>query len=169
MDFVSIIYAKNIIVLRSMKLILYPLITILLLLSSCQKDGLDSIEYFAFGNAYGMCQGNCTNFFLVKDNSVYPDDMDYYAGSSLKFKTEALPDEKYIRAKELIENFPGYLSKNPGKTFGCPDCADQGGIHIEIKENRQIKTWHFDTNISSLPPEIREYVKEISNVIEELK
>ena len=152
-----------------MKIKIIPPIVLLLFLSSCTKETLDNPDYFAFGNAFGMCQGNCANFFLIKDNSIYPDEMDYYSGTSLKFKSEVLPDEKYNLAKELIENFPDYLLKNPDKTFGCPDCADQGGIHIEIKEKGKIKRWHFDTVISNLPSGIQEYVQQILNVIEELK
>jgi len=152
-----------------MKIKIIPPIVLLLFLSSCTKESLDHPDYFAFGNAFGMCQGNCANFFLMKDKSIYPDEMDYYSGTSLKFKSEVLPEEKYNLAKELIENFPDYLLKNPDKTFGCPDCADQGGIHIEIKENGKIMRWHFDTIISNLPAIIQEYVQEISNVIEELK
>lgn len=154
---------------KSLKIKIVPLISLLLLLSSCTKDNLDNLDYFAFGNAYGMCQGNCANFFLVKGESVFPDEMDYYSGTSLKFKSEVLPKEKYNLAKALIEDFPDYLIKNPNKTFGCPDCADQGGIHIEIKEKGQIIRWHFDTTISNIPVEIQEYIQEISDVIEELK
>jgi len=152
-----------------MKIKIVTFIVILILSSSCTKDNLDNIDSFSFGSAYGFCQGNCANFFIIKDGDIYPDDMDYYPGSSLKFKSEALPNEKYNLAKKLIDGFPEYLIENPNKTFGCPDCADQGGIHIEIEEKGQIKRWHFDTTISNLPTEIREYVQEISNVIEELK
>jgi hypothetical protein len=152
-----------------MKNRLAPVIIFLLFIISCSKDNLDNLDYFAFGNAFGMCQGNCATFFLIKDKSIYPDDMDYYLGNLLKFKSEVLPDEKYNLAQELIDNFPDYLIKNPNKTFGCPDCADQGGIHIEIQEKGVIKRWHFDTTISNLPAEIQDYVQGISNLIEKLK
>lgn len=152
-----------------MKIKIASFLVMLLFLSSCSEDNLDNLDYFAFGNSFGMCQGNCATFFLIKDKSIYPDDMDFYTGSSLKFKAEVLSNEKYDLAQELIENFPDYLIINPDKTFGCPDCADQGGIHIEIQEDGVIKRWHFDTTISNLPTEIQDYVQEISNVIEELK
>ncbi len=140
----------------------------MILMLSCEKEKFDDLEYFAFGNAYGFCLGNCANFFMIRDNNVYPDEMDRY-GDPLIFKSVALPVEKFNLAKKLIDDFPSYLTDNPDKTFGCPDCADQGGIHIEIKENGQIKKWHFDTNISNLPARIQDYVKEVSDVIEKLK
>lgn len=152
-----------------MKTIIVPFVLILIFSSSCTKEDLNDIDYFSFGSAQGFCQGNCADFFMIKDGAVYPDDIDYYSGSSLKFKSEPLPAEKYKLAKKLIDDFPSYLIKNPDSTFGCPDCADQGGIHIEIMEKGQIKRWHFDTVISSLPAGIREYVQEVSEVIGELR
>lgn len=153
----------------SMKVKIAFIIATFLILSSCTKDNLDNLDYFAFGDAYGMCQRDCATFFLLKDKKLYSDDMDYYMETSLKFKSEVMSSEKYNLAKELIENFPDYLLQNPNKTFGCPDCIDQGGIHIEIQEKGLTKRWHFDTTISNLPSEIQDYVLEISNVIEELK
>ena len=151
-----------------MKNIIAPLFGLMVFLSSCEKVNFDDLEYFAFGDAHGFCAGNCTNFFMIKDNNVYPDDMDRYI-EPLEFKSAALPAEKYYLAKKLIRTFPSYLMDNPDKTFGCPDCADQGGIHIEIKENGQTMKWHFDTNISNLPEAIQDYVKEVSDVINQLK
>ncbi len=152
-----------------MKTRIVPFVLILMFSSSCTKEDLDNIDYFSFGSAHGFCQGNCADFFMIKDGAVYPDDIDYYSGSSLKFKSEPLTAENYKLAKKLVDGFPSYLIKNPDRTFGCPDCADQGGIHIEIKEKGQIKRWHFDTAISNLPAGIQEYVQEMTEVIEELK
>jgi hypothetical protein len=166
---ISITYDNYYIDTEAMRNKIVPLIGLLLFLSFCTKDKLDNLDYFAFGDAYGLCQGNCANFFIIKDGDIYPDDMDYYFESSLKFKSDALPVEKYDLANKLIDSFPTYLIDNPNKTFGCPDCVDQGGIHIEIKEKGQIKRWHFDTTISSLPCEIQDYVQEIAVVLEQLK
>lgn len=142
---------------------------ILSLSASCTKETLENIDYFVFGSAHGFCLSNCADFFVVKNGNLYPDDFDYYYESALKFKSEALSIEKYNLAKKLIDDFPVYLINNPDKTFGCPDCADQGGLHIEISERGQIKRWHFDTRISNLPYQIQDYVQEISTVIEEFK
>ena len=151
-----------------MKIKIISLFILLVFLFSCTKVNLDDIDYFAFGSAHGFCMGNCADFFIIQDGKIYPDDMDYYNSSAMKYKTEALPAEKYKLAKTLIDNFPKYLNDNPDKTFGCPDCADQGGIHIEIKDKGQIKIWHFDTNISNLPVSIQDYVQEISSVIDQM-
>jgi hypothetical protein len=140
-------------------------IILFVLLFSCEKNDLSDIEYFAFGTAYGMCYGNCANFFLIKDNNLYPDNMTYFISDSLIFSNVALPGEKYDIASKLIKDFPEYLERNPDLTFGCPDCHDQGGIHIKIIEKGQPKWWHIDTDIIQQPDEIKPYVKEILDVI----
>jgi hypothetical protein len=150
--------------------ILFATFIVFISLSGCTKENLDNIDYFAFGSAHGFCLSNCADFFLIDDGNIYPDDFDYYYNeSTLTFKSEPLSIEKYNLAKDLIDRFPNYLINNLNKTFGCPDCADQGGIHIEIKENGQIIRWHFDTNISNLPVQIQDYIQNISSVINQLK
>lgn len=153
-----------------MKIKLFPIIIISLWLSSCSKDYLDKIDYFVFGDAYGFCLGDCANFFMMKDGRIHSDNnLAYNNGTPIEFHEEPLPAEKYVLAKKLIDDFPKYLVNNPDKTFGCPDCADQGGIHIEIMENGQITKWHFDTNIASLPSQVQDYVQEIKTVLAQLR
>ena len=60
-------------------------------LNSCKKATLNG-NYFAFGSASGMCSGNCTTFFLIKKDNLYPDDMKYYDNKKLKFKNEKLSE-----------------------------------------------------------------------------
>ena len=151
-----------------MKKIIAFMTVMLIIALSCTKDNLDNLEYFSFGDSHGFCQGDCTNFFIIKDQNVYPDDMEQYTETMI-YKSDALPIEKYNLAKKLINKFPSYLADNPDKTFGCPDCVDQGAIHIEVKVDGQIKRWHFDTNISNLPSRIQDYIQEISYVIGQLK
>jgi uncharacterized protein YlaI len=141
----------------------------LFLLFGCTRDDLDNIDYFVFGDAHGFCQGDCASFYMMKDGRIYPDNVAYYNGTSPEFHEESLPGEKYVLAEKLIDDFPKYLINNPGRTFGCPDCADQGGIHIELMEDGRIKKWHFDTNTASLPSQVRDYVEEVKMVLSELK
>jgi hypothetical protein len=152
-----------------MNLKLIPIASLILVLSFCKKEEPINFEYFAFGTAYGECMGNCAKFFLIKDNNLYPDEMDYYTSSNIHFQSVALSKEKYNLAKELMENFPKYLKDNPNKTFGCPDCYDQGGIHIVIKENDQTLTWDIDTNLADQPIEIQPYVQEILNILRQFE
>ena len=151
-----------------MKRTLLIFFMIILISGSCEKDDLLDVEYFAFGTAYGECIGNCAKFYMIKDNSIFPDDIDYYSGA-LSFSSQKLAEAKYLLAKKLVDDFPQYLVSNPNSTYGCPDCADQGGIHIEIKENNDIKLWHIDTVVANQPEDIRAYISELLGVLAEME
>lgn len=143
-------------------------VILLALISSCKKEPVNTDpEYFSFGSAYGECIGNCANFFQIKDGQLFGDDMTYLV-TPLVFTDTALPADKYELAKPLLDNFPAYLLDNPNQTFGCPDCADQGGIHIEMKKDGEVLSWHIDTNIDNQPAEIQAYIADLRSVLEQL-
>lgn len=148
---------------------LFALIILALSIISCSKDDLDDPDYFIFGDSYGECLGNCANFFLIKDNRIFPDSTVNYYIAPLTFKKIALQKEKYDLAKKVLEDFPRYLSENPDKTFGCPDCHDQGGLHFELCKNGTVKKWHIDTDTDQLPVQIQSYIEEVKSVIQQLK
>lgn len=138
-----------------------------ILFNSCKKDPKINPDYFAFGDAHGHCFADCARFFKISNNAIFPDDMNHFQGN-LKFQTKPLDKSKYEMAKVLKEKFPDFLKNNVNKTFGCPDCADQGGYHIEIRQNNVIRFWHIDSNINEQPAEIRGYVQELESVINSL-
>ena len=152
-----------------MKIKLTLLFGLILLLTFCKKDDLLKDNYFVFGVAYGECNTDCATFYLIENNKIYPDNMNSYYNYPLKFKNDQLTLSNYNLAKKLIDDFPKYLTDNPNKTFGCPDCHDQGGIHINIKENGENKIWHIDPEISKLPLELQNYVQEIQDILSQLK
>jgi hypothetical protein len=144
------------------------IVIISLLACSCEKDNqLSGNDYFIFGTAHGECIGNCAIFYKITEDKLYIDDMDYLA--EFVFLPEPLSYEKYLLTIGLVEDMPEYLSENPDETFGCPDCADQGGIHIEYRKNGVTHFWHIDTDVSQQPIEIREYVVELLSVMESLQ
>ena len=147
--------------------LIFPALLIFVIFS-CRKDDLSDIDYFAFGTAYGECFGDCATFYMIKGNYLYPDNIEYYTGS-ISFKSEPFPDEKFTLAIQLINKFPEYLLDNPDKTFGCPDCADQGGIHIEISDKGKLKKWHIDTTVENQPAEIRSYIELLIGTMRQLK
>lgn len=142
-------------------------------LSSCNKDSNDTektanSDYFAFGRAFGECGGeNCAVFYKVKNNQLFADNMEYYT-DEMSFKNEALSNEKYLIAKQIENEFPAFLTNSTTMTYGCPDCADQGGFHFEIRKNGVVKTWHIDTKIEEQPPAIKEYIQKVNGAIDEL-
>lgn len=142
-----------------------------LLSFTCNKEkeaALPEIETISFGKAYCYCITNCVKSFLIQDKQLFADNMDK-CNDPKQYQTVPLPNDKYLLAKPLIDNFPAYLQNNPNKTIGCPDCLDQGGINIEIKEiNGTVKFWHIDTNTANQPVQIREYIQQLASVLDQL-
>lgn len=153
--------------LELMSKIIY-LLLILFAFNTCKKDPALTGDYFAFGVAHGFCINNCADFFLIKKNKLYPDDMEHFWGK-LTFKNTPLPAQKYESANNLKINFPVYLRQHPDTTFGCPDCVDQGRIYIEIKEKGDIMFWNIDPSKNTQPTEIQNYIENMEEVLEVLK
>ena len=61
---------------------------------------------------------------------MYEDTLDHYRATD-GFDFVPLPNTKFLLAKDLTEEIPEALLKEEDKTFGCPDCYDQGGIFIQ--------------------------------------
>ncbi len=136
---------------------------------SCDKSNSGTINSLSFGTAHGMCAGDCAIFFKIEGDKIYPDSSLRYSDfGSLVFAATPLSNEKYLLAKELKDSFPVYLLKNVNQTIGCPDCADQGGIHIEVRQNETVKFWHIDTDTSKQPVEIRRYIERLRTIISQL-
>lgn len=134
----------------------------------CKKAKLKG-NYFAFGEAYNMSINDGATFYLVKRGELYPDDMNSYTNQPMRFKNEVLSKDKYELAKKLQDELPEYFYNNASATYGCPDCADQGGFHIQIGEGSSVKTFHIDTDVSKQPQEIRSFVASLKLTLEKLK
>jgi hypothetical protein len=139
-----------------------------LLFSACHDDELAENDYLIFGTAYGECLDNCATFYKIQNEKLYFDNMDYFS-ENYSFEAAELANSKYVIAKQLFDDMPEYLRNNTDQTFGCPDCADQGGIHIVLFQNGKTESWHIDTNIEQQPEEIRNYVAQVLSVMEEIQ
>ena len=118
---------------------------LILLLSSCSKTTVtNSGDPFIFGYYYGQCQGNCTHMFQIIDNAVYPDEVDY-GFVDLRFSDEPLSTEDYLLVQDLAQDIPQELLDSSTDVYGCPDCADGGGIYLEITVDSEVRKWQFDT------------------------
>lgn len=144
------------------------IIVVLGMFASCRKAETTG-KYFAFGSAYNMSSGDQARFYLLKNCNLYPDNMEQYTSQKMDFKDEKLSKDKYNLAKKLQNEIPSFLKERSSTTFGCPDCADQGGYHIEIGDNKSVKTFHIDTDISKQPEEIKEFVASLKSVMNELE
>ncbi len=118
---------------------------LILLLSSCSKTTVtNSGDPFIFGHYYGQCHGNCTHMFQIIDNAVYPDEVDY-GFVDLRFSDEPLSAEDYLLVQDLAQDIPQELLDSSTDVYGCPDCADGGGIYLEITVDSEVRKWQFDT------------------------
>ena len=131
-----------------MKKLCTLLVALLVLLLSCNKEGFDgnlnSNEYLIFGKFYSECVGNCVNLYKIEDQKLYRDDLNWGLPDEIPFQSKALDSAKFEIAKILIEAFPTALLKSNKRRYGCPDCADQGGFYIELKENGERNIWLID-------------------------
>lgn len=135
-------------------------------INSQQKSEATS-DTFIFGVEGGLRPGNYS-YFKIQNERIYSSKA-YTAGQdAVAFNTDPLASEKYMIAKKLKENFPDYLLAHPNQTFGCPNCADQGGIHLEMEHNGTLQTWDIDTNTNQQPIEIRSFIEKVLKIISEL-
>ena len=142
---------------------------LILLFGSCEKQNLKDPVTLIFGEAYGFCAGDCAHFFEINGNNLYKDNIENYYGDKLTFDDTSMPAADYALAKDLLTNFPQYLLDHTNQTIGCPDCTDQGGIHIFYRTGLVEYFWHIDTFVDNQPVEIRDYLKQMRDVTAALK
>ncbi len=146
------------------------IVVISVLVMACDKsEGPTVNSSLAFGEAYGFCVGDCAHFFQLNNNVLYQDNIERFSGDEPTFDSTPLEKEKLDLAKSLVEDFPEFLLNNKNMVFGCPDCADQGGIHLFLNTQTEKLFWHIDTNIGNQPPEIRDYLKQVRDVTAQLR
>ena len=142
--------------------------------SSCQKEGFSlkgETDYIIFGSSYGMCVGDCAITYLLKSDGLYKS-KDYLKTGNVNSFTEKLSDEKLQQLKNIPSSIPSELINytKDEETFGCPDCADQGGYYLEIiREGKKHKTFRIDTNTDQLQDYVKKVAAEISKAIEVAK
>jgi len=140
------------------------------------KDGRDlpsnSDSYFSFGSYYGMCQGeDCVEFFLIRNGKLYEDKKDQYPknGTQHEGDYEALSAEKYQMVKDLASKIPLELLSESSTTLGCPDCADGGGIYIEINSAEVKRFWYIDNSKRETPEYLHDFIDEVNEKIKALR
>ena len=141
------------------------------LFASCKKDAYlptDADQYLIFGHYYGECFGEaCVETFKLTHTALYEDTNDPYAGNG-PFNFEKLPDSQYVSAKHMFKQIPNELLEQPDSTFGCPDCADGGGLYIEYKKNNFIGKWRIDQYEGHVPAFLHPFIQEVNRTIRDI-
>ena len=147
------------------------LITLPIFQFSCEKfdgDLDDPGDYLIFGGYAFECGGNCTNLYQLKNGKLFQDNVDWGLPDNIPFKNTPLDDSKYEIAKVLIDEFPADLLASDKRTYGCPDCGDQGGVYLELKDGRKKNTWLIDNWDDEQNQAIINYKLKIREVLQAL-
>ena len=142
-------------------------VCIILTFLSCNQDDdikVNDIDYLIFGHFYGQCFGDdCVQTFKLTQTKLFEDSVDDYSGSTFSFSE--LPNGKFEEVKGLIDAIPSQLLNAKEYSFGCPDCADQGGIFIQYSQNGKVKGWRIDQSKESIPSYLHEFVDKVNESI----
>jgi len=146
----------------------------LFVLISCEKDvPFTNIgtEHYVFGHFYGFCRGEqCIEIFKVTSTEILEDQTDKYPDRDKLFtgNFKTMPNVNHTTIVDLIKNVPDSLWLEEEIVIGCPDCADQGGIYIEVKRDNEHKFWLIDNSEAAQPQYLKEYARSLRAAIEQL-
>ncbi len=149
-----------------MKKVLYVLIAMAVLIC-CDSD--DSIElsgsnFLIFGHFYGECIGEgCVETFKLTDSKLYEDTIDDYSGRERNFVE--LDNAVFLAVKDLADFFPDQLLDSNEQSFGCPDCADGGGLLIQYSSNGDNRSWSIDQDKQNIPTYLHSFVDKVNEKI----
>lgn len=136
---------------------------------SCNKsDDAESndTDYLIFGHFYGMCMGEeCVETYKLTDSKLFEDTKDLYF-STQTFDFVHLENDKFELVKDLPNFFPNQLMDENENTFGCPDCADQGGLFIQISKDGNVHSWKIDQSKNNVPGYMHNFMDKLNEKIE---
>lgn len=135
---------------------------------ACDKNDnspvINSEDFLIFGHFYGHCLGEqCIEIFKLQDQKLYEDQNDQYVSNEGFYQADfqVLDQDKYDIAKDLWSLVPEAIYEEDQLRFGCPDCADQGGIYLELQKGTFHEYWILDQNQDLVP----EYLHQIMDAI----
>ena len=135
---------------------------------SCDRNDDDNqsnqSDYLIFGQFYGFCIGEtCIETFKLTDQNLYEDTLDDYFAENQMFVR--ISDDKFEQVKDLMDDFPNELLNDNESVFGCPDCADGGGLYIEYSKNGVVKSWRIYKRKADVPEYLHDFIDEVNNKI----
>ncbi len=144
----------------------------LLTLIACTKEkdlNSQASDYLVFGHFYGMCWGEeCVETYKLTSTAIYEDKKDSYTAQE-PFDFMRLSNEKFEMVRDLTDYIPAELLEGTEDVYGCPDCADQGGLHIILSSNGVVRKWRIDHSKASIPSFLHEFVDKVNERIDLLK
>lgn len=136
--------------------------------TSCNKDNdnitINEQSFLIFGHFYGECFGEgCVETYKLTDVKLYEDIVDDYSGQNLDFVE--LDNEQFELVNDLTDFFPTQLLNESDTIFGCPDCADGGGLFIQYSDNGVQKSWRIDQVQDNVPTYLHDFIDEVNENI----
>lgn len=139
------------------------------MLMACKKESKDILisegDYLIFGSFYGECIGEgCVETFKLTDSALYEDSNDQYGGTG-PFEFILLDEAKFNLVRDLPEYMPSELLDQADQVFGCPDCADQGGLVVIYARNGKVRNWKIDQSKGSVPSFLHGFMDKLNEKI----
>lgn len=152
------------------RILISAVVISLLIFVSCNKEcncEKNEMDYLIFGHFNGECIGeDCIEIFKLTSDKLMEDSNDNYPGQqNYNGNFSDLGSSKYELVKDLPDYFPAELWNEDNKAFGCPDCADQGGLYIEYSKNGIIKHWTIDQSKNEVPEYLYSFMDEVNKKI----
>ncbi|WP_299393734.1 hypothetical protein [uncultured Gelidibacter sp.] len=136
------------------------------LFTACNSDDISKKtgDYLIFGHYYGMCAGeNCVAIFKLTDTKLYENTDDKQSLENLKFRE--LDEASFNQVKDLTTYMPQQLLEDDTTVFGCPDCADGGGLFIQLSKNGVVYKWTIDQVKENVPEYLHEFMDKVNEKI----
>jgi len=106
----------------------------------------------------------CIETYKLTDEKLYKDLSSNYAGRP-PYEFVELGSEKFNAVKDLPDFFPQQLLADTNAYFGCPDCADQGGLFIEYKNGEVTKNCRIDQPKGQVPEYLHNFMDKVNGKI----
>ena len=143
----------------------------LLLLSACSGEE-DINDAFIIGTFFGECLGeSCVEVFKISEASIFEDRSDLYpSGIDDGRDFQKVDGNAKVFFDQISNAFPISLLNMKDEVYGCPDCADQGGVYLKlIKDNKEDGYWIFDNFTDDVPEEYHKLMDVIRRIAQSLE
>ncbi|NAS13489.1 hypothetical protein [Poritiphilus flavus] len=150
-----------------MRKVLFFLLALTVLVS-CNNDddgiALNEGNFLIFGHFYGECIGEgCVETFKLTGSKLYEDTVDDYSGRETNFVE--LDNAVFEQVRDLADFFPDRLLNSEEQFFGCPDCADGGGLMIQYSGMGVKRTWRIDQAKDNVPVYLHGFIDKVNEKI----
>ncbi len=139
-------------------------------LAEIARNGLTEYDNFVFGSFFGRClPPGCVETFMVEGGAVYQLLNGSHPGpAAASTDWEPHPSATLADLEPVLAAFPAELFAQPSGSFGCPDCADQGGFLVELTRDGDVQRWLIDTDDTPEAPYLEPYKTILRQTILEL-